>query len=445
VKKLFIIPVAVVLVTALIFGGCARPAEEVPKEIRLGDVGSATGMYAGFGEGGVWGLRAAVDDINSLGGIYIEEYGKKLPVKLIYANSESDAAKVGTLAEDMVLRDDIHMFVSDCEPPPMRAPIAVIADKYRVPHLGGGPLEPWEAMRHAVTPPWPYTWASSFGIATPPPSGDPRYGMGGFTIVDTWMEWLDMFGDQTNKKAGIFASDDSDGIGWYALFGPSLEGAGYDVLGEERNLGLFPLDTTDYTPIINEWKDYDCEILWGNCPAPHFGTLWRQCHELGFKPKMVGAARAALFHSEVSAWGGDLPYGVGIEMWWHPDYNPEACPGIAGTTPMSLFERWFEETGQRLNPNTGWSYYYIQIVIDALERAGTLDSEAVLQAISETDIYTLNHRVKFDKDTQYNWVPIFFGQWYKTDNPWVWELPVVYSKHDFVPATADPIFPITYD
>jgi len=445
VKKFLLIPLAVVLVTALIFGGCAKPTEEVPKEIRLGDVGSETGMFAGFGQGGMWGLRAAVEDLNNLGGIYIEEYGKKLPVKLIQANCESDPIKVGPLAEDMVLRDDIHMFVSDCEPPPMRSPIAVIADKYRIPHFGGGPLEPWLAMREAVDQPWEYTWASSFGIGTPAPPGHHGYEKEGYTILDTWKTWIDMFGDQTNKQVGCFASDEPDGRGWYEAMPIGLESWGFNVIGEDRGVGLFPLDATDFTPMINEWKDNDVEILWGNCPAPPFGALWRQCHELGFQPKMVGAARAALFYTEVTAWGGNLPYGVGIEMWWHPAYDPEQCPGIGDTTPMSLLERWTEDTGQTLNPNIGWSYYYIQMAMDTFERAGTLDGDALNEAIPDMDIYTLNHRVQFDKDTHYNWVPMFFGQWYKTDNPWVWELPVVYSKHDFVPATADPIFPITYD
>ena len=36
-------------------------------------------------------------------------------------------------------------------------------------------------------------------------------------------------------------------------------------------------------------------------------------------------------------------------------------------------------------------------------------------------------------------------QWYKTDGPEKWELPIVFSKHDFIPATAEPIFPILYD
>ena len=402
-------------------------------------------MFSAFGAGGAFGVQAAVDDINKLGGIYIKEFGRRIPVKLVVADAESDPIKVGTLAEDMALRDKVNFFVSSAEPPPMRSPIAIVAERYKIPHVGMTIMEPWMGMRMAVDPPWQYTWMSGFAILTEPPQGDPRYGKPGYTVVDTWMEWLVMFGDQTNKRVGIFATDEPDGRGWYKLFGPALEAAGYDVLGEERDLGLFPLGTTDLTSTIKEWKDYDVEILWGNTPAPDFATLWRQASQLDFKPKMVGAGRAALFYTDVISWGGDLPWGIGIEMWWHPAYDPEVTPGVGDTTPQSLADRWATATGEPLNPNIGWSYSIPQILFDAIERAGTLDADAVNKAIGETDTLTINHLAKFDKETQFSWGPLFFGQWYKTDTPQVWDLPVVFSKHDFIKATADPIFPIPYE
>jgi len=42
---------------------------------------------------------------------------------------------------------------------------------------------------------------------------------------------LDMFADQTNKVAGVLASDDADGVGWYGLFPGALEEYGLTVIG----------------------------------------------------------------------------------------------------------------------------------------------------------------------------------------------------------------------
>ena len=147
-------------------------------------------------------------------------------------------------------------------------------------------------------------------------------------------------------------------------------------------------------------------------------------------------------YTDIAAWGGDLPLGIGLELNWRPTIKE--AHGIGDTTPQSLYERWHEETGQPLNQNIGLSYPQIQILVDAIERAGTLDPDAVNKALGETDLMTIAHRVKYDKE-QFSGFPLAYTQWQKTDEPWVWECPVVYSDHDFMPATAEMIFPLPYD
>jgi len=437
-KKLLFVCMVLVLVSGLIFGGCrAAP----PEAIRIGHAACLTGMYAGFGGGGAFGMEAAVEDINKLGGVFVKEYGRKLPVELIIANCESDPTKAGTLVEDMVVRDKVHALAGPIRPPPINAPVAIVAERYKIPFTAGNPMEPWLGMRMEVTPPWEYSWLTGFRIATPVPPEDFR-SVPGYTIMDIGLAILDQFGEDTNKVAGVFASDDSDGVGWYGLFPAGLEAEGYNVIGEEDKLGLFPMDTTDFTPIIKEWKKNNVEILWGNCPAPPFTTMWRQCQMLDFKPKMAYAARAALFWIDVDAFGGDLPWGVGCESWWDPSYK--GCPGIGDTTPQSLFERWVEKSKEPLNPNIGWGYMAIQILLDAIERAGTLDGTAINQAMAETDLMTICHRVKFDEN-QFSAQPIYYFQWQKTDKPWVWEPIIVVSHHDFIPITGEPIWPMPYE
>jgi len=431
----------IVMGLMFVFSGYAQAKQE-PKEIRIGVPAPLTGMYAGFGEGGVFGMKAAVADINKLGGVYVKEFDRKLPVRLIIANTESDPLKAGSIAESLITRDKVHFLGFGDQPPPMNAGISTVADRYKVPYVcATGPVEPWLAMRQEVEGHWEYTWATGlFAISTPAPPGDFR-AKPGYTITDTWKAMLDLFGDKTNKKVAVFASDDPDGVGWYSLFPKFLEDLGYDVCGEEKKLGLAPLETTDFSSIIKEWKDYGCEILWGNAPAPFVGTLLRQCATLGFRPKMVSIGRAPLFYEDIKAWGGDIPLGIGCEIWWDPSF--EDSPGIGGTTPRSLAARWTKETGKELNRNIGPGYRIVQVIIDAIQRAGSLDGAKVNAALAKTDLMTIGHRVKFDEN-HFSRGPLVFGQWQKVDKPWVWECPVVFSKHDFIKATAKPIFPIPY-
>lgn len=419
-------------------------AKEVPKEIRIGVCAPLTGMHAGFGEGNVYGEKAAVEDINKQGGIYIKEYGRKLPVRLIISNNESDPAKAMSLEENLVTRDKVHFLCPPNQPIPLQIPSATIAERYKIPRVSGGtPMEPWLAVRSGASPPWEHSWTYTFAIATPAPPGS-YLDKPGYTIKDTWKSMIDQFVDKTNRRVGVFASDEPDGRGWYSLFPKMLQEWGYTVIGIEKNLGLFPVETTDFSSIINDWKTNKVEILWGNCPGPLFGVMWKQARAMGFKPKIVYVGRAALYYEDVSSWGGDLPWGLGTEIWWSPSFDPKACPGIGKTTPQSLFERWVKDTKRPLNPGIGWGYNGIQILVNAIERAGSLDPEKVNKALKETDMRTIaSPRVKFDENHSAR-MPLAFGQWHKVDKPWKWECPVVFSKHDFVKATAKPIFPIPY-
>jgi len=441
-KKLFLVVGAFVLVSILVFAlilpGCAK--KKAPAEIRVGVVQAQTGMFAGFGVGDVFGIKAAVDDINKEGGVKVGN--TKMPIKLIVVDNESDPNKAGSLGENLIVQEKVNFICSGDEPPPMHAGVSHVADRYKIPYVTSvGPIEPWLGMRQETPTKWPYTWASGlFAIVTPAKEGDFR-AKPGYTVMDTWRAMLDLFGGQTNKKVALIASDEPDGRGWYTLFGPALKQLGYNVLGIDKNLGLMPLETTDFSSVIKQWKDANCEIFWGNCPGPFFGAVWKQCYTLGFKPKMVCIGRAPLFYEDASAWGGDLPWGIGVEVWWDPSFKDS--PGIGGTTPMSLAERWVNEKKQPLNPAIGSGYRSIQVLIDAIQRAGTLDGEKVNAALATTDLLTIGHRVKFDEN-HFSRGPLMFGQWFKTDKPQTWELKVVFSKHDFVPETDKPIFPRPY-
>jgi branched-chain amino acid transport system substrate-binding protein len=440
-KKFLVIAITVVLLLPLIFGGC-QPAAPEAEEILIGTVSPMTGMFAGFGEGCVYGMQAAIDDINAHGGVYVQEYGTKLPVRLIVTDCESDPTKVTTLAEDLCLRDEVDALLGVDVSVAINGPVATVADIYEVPFIvGGGPYEPWYSQRQEVDGHWEYTWMIGFHIAMPYPAGYFAHAPG-YTIKDCWFQMLDKFADETNKVAGVFASDDPDSLGWYALFPAALEEYGLTVVGLDKKLGLFPQGTTDFTPIISEWKSNNVEILWGNTHASDFATLRKQMHSQGFKPKIVSCGAAPLFYVDVSSWGGDLPWGVGVEVWWDRVYPAQMCPGIGGTTAESLTQRWTEDTGQPLNPAIGHGYLPAQVMFDAIERAGTLDAAAIKNAIGETDMLTINGRVDFMQEDHFSGIPLFFGQWAKTDEPHVWRLEITLSQHDWLKPTHEPIFPM---
>ena len=424
-----------VLIGWLVWGG---PGPTVPTRILIGVPAPLSGMYAGFGEGGVWGMQAAVDDINALGGVYVEEYDTKIPLELVILNTESNEAKAGSFAESLILSDEVHFLAYGDQPPPMNAPIASKAYQYEVPHIcTTGPAEPWLAMRADAPGNWAYTWATGL-FAIVDPGTRPA---DGYTIADTWVAMLDLYGEDTNKVAGVFASDDPDGVGWHAGFPGILEDWDCTVVAKEAVKSLLPMDTTDFSSLINEWIDNDVEIIWGNAPAPFVGTLLGQALDLGLQPKLVSIGRAPLFYEDVTAWEG-AQLGVLVEIWWDPAWGES--PGIGDTTPQSLAARWIADKNQPVNRSIGAGYSIIQVLIDAIERAGTLDGAEINAALAEIDLMTIRHRVVFDEN-QFSRGPLVYGQWQWDDTEEDWVCPIVLSKHDFIEETGEPIFPILYD
>jgi branched-chain amino acid transport system substrate-binding protein len=447
VKKLFLIPLIVTLMALTVaLVACPSPAgPEAPEEILIGDTVSYTGPYAVFGGVASWGTEAAFEDINAQGGIYVEEYGATIPVRWITRDCESDPLKVAPLTEDLILNENVDFLGGHFEVPTLRQGTAMVADEYQIPAVFGvGTYEAWIGMRDAAATPWDYSWAFGFSIGTPAQEGDFRADDPGYLMMPTWFGALDAFAADTNKKAALFAFDDSDGRGWYLGFTGAVAEQGYECYRAEDQFGIYPPGTTDFTSLIQEWKSAGCEILWGNCPAPDIGTVLKQCQSQGFEPKVVFATRGAMFYQEIVAWGGDLPDGVGMEVYWTPDM--QNAVGIGGETPQGLVTRWYEYSGNEPVPQgIGWDYAVAQTLFDAIERAGTLDADAVCQALADTDLITMWGRVVFEQDNQFQRVPCQFGQWQKTDNPWVWESPTVFSYNSFMPATADLIFPKPWD
>jgi branched-chain amino acid transport system substrate-binding protein len=455
-KKYFPIVLSILLVIGLILSGCGTstpstsapptgsspataPAGAAPTEIRVGVPAAQTGNAAGFGKGGVFGIQAAVDDINKGGGILLSQYGVKVPVKLIVVDNGSDPQKGGDLAETLILQQKVDFLLS-VGPSDFNPPMATVAERNKVPFLGGpGPFEAWKSNKDSGN--WQYSWACSFAIATPAPTGDFRADKPGYTLFNAWEGALKSFGDQTNKKIALFASDDPDGRAWYQAFAPQASTINFVTYKSDQQFGLVPTETTDFSTLINEFKANDCQLLWSNAPGPFFGSFWKQANALGYLPKQVFATRSGLFYSDVKAWGGNLANGVCNEMFWHP--SMVGVKGIGDTTAQSLDERWRTATGEPTNQCVGWLYTSAQVLADSIQRAGTLDHAKINDAISKTDLLTIDGRVVFDVD-HYSRIPVAFGQWQKTDKPYVWENAVVFSENEYLKKNADLIFPIPY-
>jgi branched-chain amino acid transport system substrate-binding protein len=447
-KKVLFISLAVVLALSVGLIGCEGEGEEAPDEVLLGATLPISGIFAGFGQQG-FGMEKAVEDWNeTYGGVSLSDFGETVEIRLIIKDNESDPNNVGSQSEDLILTDGVHALLSPNAPCDLHDPTTAKATEYEVPSIiCGGPFEPWYfGSQGEVTP--PYTWFSGFAIGQPQPA--PK-NVPGYTMVDTWLMFMDDVGalNNTNKIAGVFASQDSDGTGWYLEFPGLMEDYGLTVVGvnETEPVGSFPMNNLDYSGMVDYWKNHDVEILWGNCPGAHFGDLIAECYLQSFEPKICLAARAALFPTDVASWGpppAPLGYGIGTEIWWSPHYEvDDGFVGIGNRTAASLAAEFTAQTGNPpLNRSIGTGYLAAQVMLQAIEDAGNVDGDDINAALAAIDMDTLCGKVNFSPTTHFSAQPLSFGQWFYDEGEDEFTLYIVASALPEIPWEDSPIFPL---
>jgi branched-chain amino acid transport system substrate-binding protein len=336
---------------------------EAPESIKLGAVVPLTGAFAGGGAQVDRGYRYGVDAINEAGGVYVEEYGTSIPLELVEQDDASDPNQTTALMEELA-GQDIVVYLGGFASP-LHAAGTAIAEKNQIAYLGVA-----TALQALHEQGYRYYFS--------PFPKSPDIAVSVFELLDTIPE------AERPSNVGIFqeATDWGEELG--ALWEEEAANFGYDVVFHET----YAPGSTDYTDLILQAQAADVEIALSLPTPPDGFALYQQMGELGFKAPFNLVVRAA----DVPTWNdlGDAGNGVLLSAGWHPDLG---FPGID-----AMNQRHIDEEGRPADPIVGGAYSLIQIVADAIERAGTLDHDAVRDAIAATDLMTVAGPITFRED-----------------------------------------------
>lgn len=383
--------------------------------ILIGRPNPSTGPLAGFGEATPWADNRAVEAINKKGGIFIKEYGKKVPVKLKVVDTESNPTKTAELTSRLIMQDKVDLLVALHTPDTVN-PVSGVCERYGMPCIAlDAPVDAWLTGG-------PYKWTfHAFWTDE--------------TLTNLFVDMWDEYRGQTNRVVGALWPNDPDGIMFEKFFTKILPARGYKVVDP----GRFPFFNKDFSSMINLFKREKVEILTG-CPIPpDWVTAWRQCHQMGFIPKIATIAKACLFPADVNAIGGKLPNGITTEVWWSPNHPFKSS--LTGETSKDMCDAWYKETGKQWTQPLGFKHAGLEIVADVLNRAQTLDKNKLRETIAATEMNTIVGPIKYN-DRNFSETPLVGGQWVKGKR-WPWELEITNNKnHPEVKKTADMFFPI---
>jgi len=101
------------LVGAFVAITCAARAADAPSEIKLGTLYASSGNFASISMPVHYGLKLWADAKNAEGGVFVKAFNKKIPLKLVEYDDQSNTATAATLYNQLITQDKVDILVSD--------------------------------------------------------------------------------------------------------------------------------------------------------------------------------------------------------------------------------------------------------------------------------------------------------------------------------------------
>lgn len=144
-----------------------------------------------------------------------------------------------------------------------------------------------------------------------------------------------------------------------------------------------PLGTNDYTAYITNILNAGCDGVFSNIWSSNFPTFAKQAATFGFFDRVTYVTAGEVGTPEISEeLGADMPDGIwanAYEVFYYPD-TPEH---------NAYVERLRQKTGKQYTPSfpiTG--YIGMQFLAEAIRKAGTTETAAVIEALEGLTIMT---------------------------------------------------------
>ena len=88
-------------------------AADAPAEIKFGTLYASAGRYASISMPVHYGLKLWVDQKNAEGGVFVKAFNKKIPVKLVAYDDQSNTATAATLYDQLITQDKVDVLIAD--------------------------------------------------------------------------------------------------------------------------------------------------------------------------------------------------------------------------------------------------------------------------------------------------------------------------------------------
>jgi branched-chain amino acid transport system substrate-binding protein len=241
-------------------------AADAPAEIKVGTLYASSGRFASISMPVFTGLKIWADQKNAEGGVFVKAFDKKIPVKLVAYDDQSNTATAATLYNQLITQDKVDLLVADSGSV-LTAPAVAIARDHKMflfDQTGTG------ASFFSKDNPYIALMADPVSTVWPKPVADfithdgPALGIKKVAILYSTNEF-------TGTQANAFRKFVKD------------SGAPIEIVYDQG----IPTETTNYTVIINNINNTNPDAVIHLGYAPNDIAFLRNLQDVGVKFKML--------------------------------------------------------------------------------------------------------------------------------------------------------------
>ncbi len=340
-----------------VFAGCG--SKESGDTIKVGANFELTGNVANYGNATIEGLQLAIDEANEAGGIN----GKK--IELVSVDDKSEAAESINAATKLISDDDVKVIVGPATTGLVLAETQTATDA-KVPIIAPCATSPEATMENGKVK--PYVFRSCFI--------DPQQGevMATFAAKELKAKTAVIYVDNS--------SDYSKNLG--KVFKEKFEAAGGKVVMEEA----FLQKDQDFKATLTKLKTANADVMFVPAYYEEVGKIVKQAREMGINSAILGT----------DGWDDtkvvDIAGADALNNTFFSTHYSEKDAEVQG-----FIEAYKKKYNHAPNVFAALGYDAGKMLVDALKRAGSSDTEKIREALEATkDLKVGTGTISMDKN-----------------------------------------------
>jgi branched-chain amino acid transport system substrate-binding protein len=346
------------LAVAVGVGSWSSPASpQTP--IKIGASLSLTGTYAALGQNQQRGYQLCAKHMNEKGGVL----GRK--IEFVLYDDQSQPATGVRLYERLITQDKVDAVMGPYSSAITEA-VANVNEKYKMPMV---------APMASTTSIFKKGRKFSFMVQSP---------------AEVYLEGLLDVAAKRGLKTAAFVYEDT----LFPKATVTAPGGSVDI-AKKKGLQVvfveaYPKGNTDFSAIMTKLRAANPDVLGAATYFDDAVAITRQMKELNVNPKMFGVTVGGDLPTFYQLLGKNAEYVYGATQW-------EAELPYPGAKQF-LQAHSMEYPGVDISYHSAGGYGGCQVLVEAIQRAGSLDGEKIREAILKIDMNTVYGGFKVDQD-----------------------------------------------